>query len=37
MIARRRRNRVHVVGLTRWLLTGYVYGKTETMGNAIIT
>jgi len=37
MKVRRRRNRIHVIGLTRWLLTGYVYGKTETQGNAIIT
>ncbi len=33
---RTRRNRLHVVGLTRWLLTGYVYGKGEAMGNAQI-
>lgn len=37
MTRRTRRNRIHVIGLTRRLLTGYVYGKQETMGNAIIT
>jgi hypothetical protein len=33
---RGRRFRVHVIGLTRRLLTGYVYGKPEFL-NHIIT
>jgi hypothetical protein len=37
MWRRARSRRIHVIGLTRRLLTGFVYGKAEPMGNAIIT
>ena len=32
-----RKNRVHVLGATRRMLTGHVYGKPEKQGNAVIT
>jgi hypothetical protein len=30
-----RRYRIHVIGVTRLILTGYVYGKPEPMNNII--